>query len=332
MAPALRRGLIVATPVAVAFLFDLELDFAAAGAISTGALLAGFVAFDAPARTRMIWQLFCTPAIGLAAALGALTGEPGWLAALTMTVFASVAGLLVAVSPRAAVAGMTCVLALLLAQGLEISPSEAPEALLLGGAGALAQVLTSAVVALVERTTEPVNPVAGTRSALRTVRANLSLRSTSLRHALRWGTALGLGVAAYHLIDVGRHGYWIPLTVLFVLRPAPDETVERIVMRAAGTVAGLALATLLAAAVGHHPWADALVIGLTAAFAFALLAIEYALFTASITAFVVLVAHALGQSALQAADQRAIATAIGIGIAAIAVVLWGSRDPRSRPA
>ncbi len=135
----------MATPVALAFLFDLELDFAAAGAISTGAMLAGFVAFDAPARTRLVWQLCCTPAIGLAAALGALTGEPGWLAALTMTVFASLAGLLVAVSPRAAVAGMTCVLALLLAQGLEISPGEAPEALLLGGAGALAQALTSAV-------------------------------------------------------------------------------------------------------------------------------------------------------------------------------------------
>ncbi len=139
-------------------------------------------------------------------------------------------------------------------------------------------------------------------------------------------------MAAYHLIDVGKHGYWIPLTVLFVLRPAPDETVERIAMRAAGTVAGLALATLLADAVGHHAWANALVIGLTAAFAFALLAIEYALFTASITAFVVLVAHALGQSALQAADERAIATAIGIGIAAAAVALWGSTRPGSRSA
>ena len=56
-APALRRGLIVAIPVGVAMLLDLELDAPASGAISTGALLAGFVAFDAPARTRLVWQL-----------------------------------------------------------------------------------------------------------------------------------------------------------------------------------------------------------------------------------------------------------------------------------
>ncbi len=329
MAPALRRGLLVAIPVGLAFGVDLELDAPAAGAISTGAMLAGFVAFDAPARTRLVWQVCCAPAIGAAAALGALTGGPGWLAALTMTAFASSVGLSVAVSPRAGVAGMTCVLALLLAQGLGISPGEAPEALLFGAAGVLAQALTSAAAALAERTAERVEPLTRMRGAVRDVRANLSLRSTSLRHALRWGTALGLGVASYHLIDVGEHGYWIPLTVLFVLRPAPDETVERIVMRAAGTLAGLAIATLLSEVVGHHGWASALAVGLTAAFAFALLAIEYALFTASITAFVVLVAHALGQSAVQAAGQRALATAIGIGIAALAVLVWGSRDPGS---
>ena len=304
-----------------------------AGAISTGALLAGFVAFDAPARTRA----------GLAASL--CPGDRRGRGARGADRRARLAGRVDdgRCSPRwpgcrsrsrrgLAVAGMTCVLALLLAQGLAISPGEAPEALLLGGAGALAQALTSAVVGLVDRTTERVDPAAGMRGALRTVSANLSARLDQLPSCAPLGTALGLGVAAYHLIDVGKHGYWIPLTVLFVLRPAPDETVERIAMRAAGTVAGLALATLLADAVGHHAWANALVIGLTAAFAFALLVIEYALFTASITAFVVLVAHALGQSALQAADERAIATAIGIGIAAAAVALWGSRDPQSRSA
>jgi hypothetical protein len=328
VAPALRRGLIAAIPVGAAMLLDLAADAPAAGAISTGALLAGFIAFDAPARTRLTWQLLCAPAIGAAAAIGALSGEPGWLAALTMAAFASAAGLSVAVSARASVAAMTCVLALLLAQGLGVSPGDAPLALLLGAAGVALQALSSTVVALAEPTAERVHPVAAVRRARRAVRANLDRRSPSLRHALRWGTALGVGVAIYHLVDLGQHGYWIPLTVLFVLRPAPDETVERIVMRAVGTVAGLGIATLVAGVVGRHPVADAVAIALAAAFSFALLAIEYALFTASITAFVVLVAHALGQSAIQAADQRALATAIGIAIAALAVLLWGSRDPR----
>ena len=61
--------------------------------------------------------------------------------------------------------------------------------------------------------------------------------------------------------------------------------------------------------------------------AFALLAIEYALFTTAITAFIILSAHALGQGAEQAAGERALATLIGIAIAALAVVVW-----RVRPA
>jgi len=115
--PALRRGLLVALPVGAAVLIDLQLDSPVAGGLSTGALLAGFLAFDAPPRTRFVWQLLVAPLIGASGALGALTGSPGWLAALTMTVFATLAGLTVAVSLRLSIAGMVCTLALLLARG-----------------------------------------------------------------------------------------------------------------------------------------------------------------------------------------------------------------------
>src|SRR5436190_6644750 len=139
LGPAVRRGLLAGIPIGAAFLVDLEANLSAAGAISTGALLAGFVAFDAPGRTRFAWQILTAPAIGAAAALGALTSEPGWLAVVTMGLFASTAALSVAVSPRLYIAALTCVLALLLAQGLAPSHDVAPEALLLGAAGAALQ-------------------------------------------------------------------------------------------------------------------------------------------------------------------------------------------------
>lgn len=306
-------------------LLDLELNAPAAGAISVGAMLAGFLAFDAPARTRLVWQLLGAPAIGAAGALGAATGEPGALAALTMAGFASVAGMSVAVSPRLAVAGMICVLALLLGQGLSLSAEEAPDALLLGAGGVILQALMSLAAWSRDRVAEPIDLAAGAGRAWRAIRANLDPDSPSLRHALRWGTALGLGVGLYHVVDLGQHGYWVPLTVLFVLRPEPDQTVERIAMRAAGTVGGLILATPLAELIGQHPAADVVAIGIAAAFSFALLAIEYALFTAAITTFIILSAHALGQPAEQAAGQRALATGIGIAIAGLALVLWGGR-------
>jgi hypothetical protein len=313
-------------------LLDLELDAPVAGAISTGAMLAGFIAFDAPARTRVVWQLLSAPAIGVAAALGALTNEPGWLAASTMAGFAAIAGMTVAVSPRLSIVGLTCVLALLLSQGLSLTADQAPEALLLGGAGVLLQALMAVAAWSRDRVVERIDLAGGLERASREVRMNLHLRSPSFRHALRWGTALGVGVGLYHLVDLGAHGYWVPLTILFVLRPEPGETVERIAMRAVGTIGGLALATPLAVMIGAFPVVEALTIAITAALSFALIAIEYALFTAAITAFIILTAHALGQGAEQAAGQRALATALGIAIAAVAMLVWGSRDPRPRSA
>ena len=290
--------------------------------MSTGALLAGFIAFDAPASRRCFWQLACAPAIGAAAALGALTAEPAWLAVATMTVFASVIGLDVAVSPRLSVAGLTVVLALLLGQGLSVSPSDAPEALLLGAAGAALQSAVTAVGILRRSGAVDSSPGPTAGAAAAAVRASLDRRSPSLHHGLRWGIALGIGTAAYHLVDLGPHGYWIPLTVLFVLRPTPGETSERIAMRAVGTIAGIALATPLAELLGMHAVPDAIAIWIAAGFSFALLAIEYGLFTAAITAYVVLVAHALGQSAFEAADERALATAAGLAIAAAMILAW----------
>ena len=325
--PALRRGLLVAIPVGAAVLVDLQLDSPVAGGLSTGALLAGFIAFDAPARTRFVWQLGSAPVIGLAGALGVLTGSPGWLAAVTMTAVACIAGMTVAVSLRLSIAGMMVVLALLLAQGFGLHPGDAPDAFVIATAGALAQAALSLLVSIWDEAVEAPRPIDGAREAGRAVRTSLDLNSPSMRHALRWGIGLGIGVAAYHVIDLGEHGYWIPLTVLFVLKPAPADTYERIAMRAAGTLAGLALATGLAELIGRDAVAVALVLTLAAACSFALLAIEYALFTTAITVYIVVLAHALGQAAFAAADERAAATAIGITIAALGFVLLRDRRP-----
>jgi hypothetical protein len=325
--PALRRGLLVAIPVGGLALIDLQLDSPVAGGLSTGALLAGFIAFDAPARTRFFWQLFAAPVIGFAGALGALTGSTGWLAAVTMTAFACLAGITVAVSLRLSIVGMVVVLALLLAQGFGLHSGDAPDAFGVATAGALAQALLSLVVSLAEPGVERPQPIEGAREAWRAVVAAFDMQSPSLRHALRWSVGLGLGVALYHLIDLGQHGYWIPLTVLFVLKPAPADTYERIAMRAAGTFAGLLIATGIAELIGRAPVPNAAVLWVAAACAFALLAIEYALFTTAITVYIVVLAHALGQGAFVAADERAIATLIGIAIAALGFVVF--RDRRS---
>ncbi len=81
---ALRRGALAGVPVAAAFLVALELGLEAAGAVAVGAFLAGFVAFEAPPRTRCVWLLLSAPLIGASGAVGGLTGEPAVLAVTSM--------------------------------------------------------------------------------------------------------------------------------------------------------------------------------------------------------------------------------------------------------
>jgi uncharacterized membrane protein YccC len=82
------------------------------------------------------------------------------------------------------------------------------------------------------------------RGGVDDLRANLSLDSTAGRHALRFGVALGVGTAAYWLLGLHEHGFWIPLTILFVLRPEAGETNQRLILRAYGTAIGIAIAAL----------------------------------------------------------------------------------------
>ena len=164
--------------------------------------------------------------------------------------------------------------------------------------------------------------------------------STAARHALRFGTALATGVAAYWLLGLHEHGFWIPLTILFVLRPEADETTQRLVLRAAGTAIGLVMATALSFWLEDDGVALAIALTVATAFSYGLLTVQYALFTAAITTYAVLLADTLGEPALRAAGQRAYATAIGIAIAGAAFLLWSNprgegraprRAPRTRP-
>jgi uncharacterized membrane protein YccC len=76
------------------------------------------------------------------------------------------------------------------------------------------------------------------------IRNNITLRSTSFRHALRLGVATGLGgllASVFHLT----RGYWIPMTVVIVLKPNFGGTLQRSVQRVTGTICGALLAVFL---------------------------------------------------------------------------------------
>jgi hypothetical protein len=320
--PALRRGALLAVPIAATLIVEFGFDAPTKGALGTGAMVCGFAGMDAPARPRATWQAFTAVAIGLAAALGVLSSQHAVTAALAMGALGVLAGYCFSVSVRLAICGLSTLLGLLIAQGLFLPVEDAGKALLWGTAGGFTQVLWSLIVwIVVDRAAEEPESGWSTRRVVAALRANLALSSPVARHALRFGAALAIGVGVYRVIGFHDHGYWVPLTIVFVMRPERDESYHRIVLRAAGTLLGLAIATALAELVGSD-LVDGVLLAIAAALAYGLLTVQYALFTAAITTFVVLLTDTLGEPALDAAGQRALGTAIGLVIVFLAFVLW----------
>jgi hypothetical protein len=321
--PAIRRGALLAVPIGLALVVELGFDAPTQGAIAAGALINGFPGMDAPAKARAGWQGATAPLIGLAACLGVLSSQTGPTAVLALGLLGLLAGYCFAVSLRLAIVGLSVTLGMLIAQGLFLPASEALPALLWGTVGGLTQVAWSLIVwVAVDKAADQPENAWDTPAALAALRSNLNLSSISARHGIRFGAALAAGVAAYWLLGFDQHGYWIPLTILFVMRPDREETDKRLVLRALGTTLGLILATSIGEAFAGDDLVLGAVLTVAAALSFGLLTVQYALFTAAITTFVVLMSTTVGEGAFRAAGQRASGTALGIAIAFLIWRLW----------
>jgi hypothetical protein len=320
--PALRRGALVAVPIALALAFEFSLDWPSRGAIATAAFVCGFTTLDAPAGPRAAWQAATAPLVGAAAAIGVLSSQWAPAAVVAMGLLAAAAGYCFADTLRLAFAGFAASVALMISQGLFLPAHDALPALAYGTLGGLIQAAWALCLWLVyDRAGDNESGWDWQRTKAR-LRANRTLESPVARHAIRYGACLALGVAIYRAVGMREHGYWIPLTILFVLRPERDETDHRLVLRAIGTLAGLALATGLAVAFdGAEPWI-AISLSIAAALSFGLITVQYALFTAAITTYVVLLSDTLGEARLHAAGQRVIGTAVGIAIAWLAFRIY----------
>ncbi|HWJ41920.1 MAG TPA: FUSC family protein [Solirubrobacterales bacterium] len=334
--PAIRRGFLLSVPIGLTLVFELGFDTESAGAIATAALINGFPGMDAPARPRAAWQTAGALLIGVAAALGILSSQAGPTAVLGLGLLGALAGYCFSVSLRLAILGLSVTLAMLIAQGLFLPADEALPALLYATLGGLTQVAWSLIVWVVaDRAADEPEKGWNTSAAIAALRSNLTLDSRSARHAIRFGTALAAGVAAYWLLGMDDHGYWIPLTILFVMRPERGETDHRLVLRAVGTVLGLILATAIAETFDGDDLVIGAVLTVAAGLSFGLLTVQYALFTAAITTYVVVISTVIGEPAFRAVDERATGTVLGIVIAFLAWRLWsnpaGTVDLASQP-
>jgi len=269
-------------------------------AASAGALIVGFANLGGPRRVRAEAMLVTTLAAAAGALLGGLAGPVA--AVLLVAAWSYAGGLLVALGTRAAFVGILSTWALLLAGDLHVHGAGAAREAALVAAGGLFQTLVALPLKPQPELTGPV------------------VRSGAWAHAARLATALTLAVAVYEAFGM-RFGYWLPVTVLFVLRPDRDATIVRALERATGTMVGVALASVLVTTWHPSKLAMVLLLAALAAAGYAFYFANYALSSALLTVLVALLVEFGGGSPVGALGDRLIDTVAGaaIGLAAIAV-------------
>lgn len=176
-------------------------------------------------------------------------------------------------------------------------------------------------VAAAPRHVRPLRRTPPFRDAINTLGANMTLESTTFRHALRLAAGVAIAMIAAHALSLPR-GYWIALTVLLVLKPEFHETFARGMARVAGTLAGAGLATLITAIGSPGPVALTVLVLACVWGSYATFRINYAVFTACITGYVVFLLGLAGVPESAAAEYRALDTIIGGALALVIYGIW----------
>jgi uncharacterized membrane protein YccC len=157
--------------------------------------------------------------------------------------------------------------------------------------------------------------------AMANLRANLSLNSATFRHALRMAACVAIGEAISRYTG-SRRGYWLPMTVAIVLRPDFTATFTRGVLRLAGTLAGLLVATGLVHFLMPGAGPEILLI---VVFTFLLRCFgsaNYGIFVTALTALIVFLVSLTGLGPGPIMIARGLNTLAGGAIALAAYWLW----------
>jgi uncharacterized membrane protein YccC len=153
------------------------------------------------------------------------------------------------------------------------------------------------------------------------LRANLTLRSASFRHALRLAVTLAIATALARQFGLAR-AYWVPLTVAIVLKPDFTSTFTRGVLRLVGTMLGLGLATFLVHVVSGDVPARIVLIGLLTFLIRSVGPAHFGLSAVAITALVVFVTSFVGARPEATICNRGVDTVIGGLLSLVVYALW----------
>jgi uncharacterized membrane protein YccC len=162
------------------------------------------------------------------------------------------------------------------------------------------------------------------------LRNNFRLDSPFGRHAVRLAVVLMAAGVLARVLPIQR-GYWITLTAALVLRPDFTTTLARGLARIAGTIVGAVAATAIVLAVPDTPRVYLALAIIFAGLGYAAFQLNYAIFSVTVTAYVVFLLSLLGTPESTAVQNRMVATLAGGALAMISYAIWPTwESPHTR--
>jgi hypothetical protein len=324
------RGLQSVIAVAVALVAGKLSGHASAGAIAAGAAFTiGFALFHEALASTLLSMAIVTLGLAsgtLAGSLGA--GIPALV--LILAIIASINyGLLADLGTTSSWIGQQCAVFVVIASYFPLGVHYAvgrTEMVLAGGGLQMLFYTAFHLHRLHPRAISArpaVLPLLRARALriLKQVRQDLTWGSSMVSYILRLVLAVGLSSAIYQTFHI-RNGYWAPMTALLVLKPQWSNTLSRGIARLFGTLLGAGVALMFALWVPLPAWFTFTLCVIAAWGCYATQAVNYALFSFSITLYIVFLFRFGGFSDRSAAHLRLVNTAIGGGIALAIDLLW----------
>ncbi len=332
----LRLPMVSASAVAVCLFIGILVGHPGGGLIAGGgAFTIGFGANQRIADSRLIPMIVAVFACSTATLAGTIAGHRDYWLVIAASGSALIYGVLTTRNAGWAWVGQQASVALLIASAF---PTPLRPALVRAGliaAGGVVQVVfASAGLRLIpnlprdlisiaisvantvqeQSQDELIQRIRELRSSLRPVTA-----SEAFGYSLRLMITVGLATELYRRIGF-QSGYWIPMTALLVQRPAFEETFTRALARILGTLVGAWAGSLLIAHLTPGPVVLAFVATLFALLAFATNSVNYGLFAACLTGYIVFLLSLNQIPGPEIAHRRAWCTILG-GVIAVIVHL-----------
>ncbi|SEB78695.1 FUSC family protein [Terriglobus roseus] len=311
--------------IALPLIVGLHFGYPGTAALMVGgAQCVGFGSYQPPLFHRSGAMLAASIGIAISALVGALCRDSTTALLVTSVVWAVLYGLSNSISTATAWVGQQCCIFLVVSSAAPSTPGTTHDLVysaLLRGAGVLAGALLQYAILLLCRyfvaaaqtrfSSPDFDPTHFQRAFLL---EQLKPRSGAFQFALRMGVTAAVSIAIYRA-QTWTSAYWIGMTALLIPKPEFSATALRALLRAAGTLAGAALCTVIVVELQPRGMWLALLVLVFQFAAYLLANVNYGAFALALTGYICFVLAVAHQPPREVMLHRVLATLAGTGIA-----------------